>query len=97
MMGAIAVAQDDRAFRPNVRIAPSRPACSPQDRPMQRDHPYFLRSFRPRRTTVPSPLIVLQNKRVLSQSPVGVRGTIRAAVEIRFFCFETTSLPWTAW
>jgi len=41
--------------------------------------------------------MVLQNKRVLSQSPAGVLGTMRAAVEIRFFCLEATSLLCAAW
>ena len=49
------------------------------------------------RITAPTPLIARQNKRVLSQSPVDVRGTMREAVETRFFCFEATSLLWTPW
>ena len=41
--------------------------------------------------------MVLQNTRVLSQIPVDVLGTMREAVEIRFFCLEATSLACTAW
>ena len=58
---------------------------------------YFPRNCRPTRMTAPTPAMVLQNRRVLSQIPVAVRGTMREAVEIRFFCLEATSLLCAAW
>jgi hypothetical protein len=43
------------------------------------------------------PAMARQNTCVLSQNPVIVLGTIREAVETRFFCLEATSLPCTSW
>ena len=80
------------------RAAPARGGVRDRQRFLRHLRYHYLpRSFRPRRTTVPSPPMVLQNKRVLSQSPVDVLGTMREAVEIRFFCLEATSLLCTAW
>src|SRR5450631_65558 len=44
-----------------------------------------------------SPAMALQNRCLLSQIPVIVLGTMREAVETRFFCLEATSPPCTAW
>jgi hypothetical protein len=80
--------------------APRSPrACSPQNGSVtpNGDHLCFLRSFLPRRITVPSPCIPLQKMRVLSQIPVDVLGTMWEAARRRFLCLEATSLLCTTW